>query len=520
MKKYVLPIFLWTLIVLSGGCSNFDHLNTDPNAPSTVDPAMIATNLLIGMTFSNTDDYFVGDKTLGKYWVWGASPNEYCYNKLGRGWFDASAFRDGQKMVDLASDFNKGSYEGLALFVRAYKAFYYSMWLGDIPYSEAGKGESEGLLQPKYDSQEFVMEQILLDLRKSAELFAISPDFGGDPIQNGNASQWRKIVNAMRLKVLINLYKKEKVGSVNIKDEFNHIYKNELLMESMNDNFALTYTSANEQQRYPWHKDKTNQQKYSIVSGVFVDLLKKYKDGRLFMFAEASSARLPEDAENGEYETWWNAETWQNWDNFPSLDPMESWPAIAKLFLEEKDYTRLNRHYIYDYGSDSAGEPIRFLGYEQMLFILAEGALRGWIDEDPEYFYNEGVRISLMYADEQCDNYFSHGYYFDGTDINNYLNRIKLTGSFDDKLQKIIEQKYISGFMSYEHDSWFENRRTGYPVFPINVNTSMNTISEKMPLRRMYPEAETTLNYKNLQEAIERQYDGVDDVNKIMWILK
>ena len=36
----------------------------------------------------------------------------------------------------------------------------------------------------------------------------------------------------------------------------------------------------------------------------------------------------------------------------------------------------------------------------------------------------------------------------------------------------------------------------------------------------MYPESESQYNKANLQEALERQFNGSDDRNKKMWILQ
>ena len=62
----------------------------------------------------------------------------------------------------------KKAYEALNLFVRSYVLYDMTMALGDIPCSEAGKGESDAIYAPKYDTQESVFETILNDLRKAS----------------------------------------------------------------------------------------------------------------------------------------------------------------------------------------------------------------------------------------------------------------------------------------------------------------------------------------------------------------
>lgn len=48
----------------------------------------------------------------------------------------------------------------------------------------------------------------------------------------------------------------------------------------------------------------------------------------------------------------------------------------------------------------------------------------------------------------------------------------------------------------------------------------MNTDPSKMPVRWMYPQTEYDRNNANVMEAIARQYDGLDNENCVMWLLK
>ena len=70
-----------------------------------------------------------------------------------------------------------------------------------------------------------------------------------------------------------------------------------------------------------------------------------------------------------------------------------------------------------------------------------------------------------------------------------------------------------------DNDCFYDNRRTGYPVLPLNPESNLNTDPDKFPVRRMYPQDELDYNRQNVQEAIDRQYGGSDDFNELMWIL-
>ena len=65
-------------------------------------------------------------------------------------------------------------------------------------------------------------------------------------------------------------------------------------------------------------------------------------------------------------------------------------------------------------------------------------------------------------------------------------------------------------------EAFFEQRRTGIPTFDIGPGTLNNGI----PKRWMYPDRELTDNSANLTAAIQRQFNGVDDINATMWLLQ
>jgi hypothetical protein len=75
--------------------------------------------------------------------------------------------------------------------------------------------------------------------------------------------------------------------------------------------------------------------------------------------------------------------------------------------------------------------------------------------------------------------------------------------------------------MQDAQSGYFEYRRNNYPEFPINPATNLNeNNSNGMPMRWLYPSSETDYNRENLEEALDRQFDGYDEVNNLMWILR
>jgi hypothetical protein len=85
----------------------------------------------------------------------------------------------------------------------------------------------------------------------------------------------------------------------------------------------------------------------------------------------------------------------------------------------------------------------------------------------------------------------------------------------------ILLQKYLGSYLQLQNnDLFYDNRRTGYPVLPLNPKSNLNTDPNKFPVRWMYPQAEIDYNGDNLNEALKRQYNGNDSFDQLMWILQ
>ena len=283
-----------------------------------------------------------------------------------------------EKMVELAEEKDKAAYEGLALFIKSYKIFYISMQLGDVPYSEALKGD-DGLVKPKYDTQESVMINLINDLEKAASLFDKASNFEGDPILNGDITKWRKVVDAFRLKMLLYLSKKENHTELRIKDRFAQIVTSGNLMSSNNDNFQLEF-SDKAGQIYPFNKIVSKHYMYTTISSVVVDSLKAYDDYRLFYFAKPAAALIASGLKANDK----NA--------YVGLDPVADFSDLQSQSANGNCCT-LNARYT----DLITGEPYVRIGYAEQCFILAEAVLRGWITGNASDYYNKGIRAAMEF---------------------------------------------------------------------------------------------------------------------------
>lgn len=145
--------------------------------------------------------------------------------------------------------------------------------------------------------------------------------------------------------------------------------------------------------------------------------------------------------------------------------------------------------------------PLYLMKLSEVLFLRAEGALRGWnMGGSAQSFYEQGIRYayfedrnwaSQIEYNKLVDDYLNVDkpkdvLYVDPTGTTPDMHSVTKIGvkwndgdSYDTKLEKIITQKYIASF-PYSYEAWVDLRRTGYPkLFPVlNVSDGDGTIEE------------------------------------------
>ncbi len=128
--------------------------------------------------------------------------------------------------------------------------------------------------------------------------------------------------------------------------------------------------------------------------------------------------------------------------------------------------------------------PIRVISYVEMKFLEAEARLRSG-EGDAEASLQDAMREHLLLAttDE-----------ITADSIEQFISlHASLSGDFENDLEAIITQKYISQFTHIE--SWTDYRRTGYPVLPVNADGEHpQNPGGDIPRRFIYPQNERLFN--------------------------
>jgi len=508
MKARNLKYTVYLVLILTlAACENFEEINTNPDQTTIVSPSLLATNVILGMLeFDGRDaKVMISANALPKY-VGYANEGQMQtqYNKIGESSFGEMLMLPNiEKMVELSEEHvSVNSYKGLAKFARAYMFYNATMQMGDIPYSETNMG-AQGVYKPKYDNQEDIFAGILAELEEAAQFFAEGREFEGDPTPfNGDPEKWQEAVNAYTLKVLMSLSAKTDNTSLDIINRFEEIVSEGVLFGNKSDYLGLEYSSQDRQPLYSTNDMFTGK---TVLSSLLINHLKALDDRRLFYYAEPAEYQIT----RGKTED----------------DPSAYFGVDVSM-----DYTTMNAYHSAGFLSlinlryqiDEVNEPRMMMTYAEQQLVLAEAKTLGWISTGTaQDYYEQGVRAALETTME-IDPEYAHGMEITQNYIDAYFTgEAAFKDNIEDQLKQIWLQRYILNFFQDARSSFFEYRRTNYPEFPINPETSLNEYNkEGIPMRWLYPEAELKYNSINLIEALERQYDGFDEINKLMWLLK
>lgn len=478
-------VALISLLLWVSSCKDFNELQTDPNRATKTHPGMLLTNIEVSAFNAISLNSALASRMM--VYTDGAS-NEQYYGWQRSGFGGYGTLRQVAKMEEEANRLSLENYKTLALFFKSFLIIDITKVFGDVPYSESLKATS-GTYAPVYDRQEDIYIKVLEGLKTANN--NLDPSKGtitGDIIYNGDVTKWKKLINSLSLRILISLSSKPGNTKLNVISRFSEIVSNPgqyPIFTSNADNAALKFYDLTGN-RYPYFNSNGLKTAYYLEQS-FVNLLKDRKDPRLFAFAN----RRPQGS--GLPDTDFNA-----YDGLDGSAPL----ADNTIRLLNGEASPIDSRYY----NNPVNEASVALGYAEVEFTLAEAAARGWISDNPENHYKKGVLASMDFYGISVSNQ------------SQYLLESKVAYDPANGIEMIITQKYINYFMNGGWESFYNNLRTGFPIFKVNGGGVLN--NQQVPKRWMYPQDELQYNSENVRDAIQRQYPDGDGINGVMWLLK
>jgi hypothetical protein len=406
-----------------------------------------------------------------------------------------------------------------ARIMKAYMFHRMTDLYGDIPYSEAGRIK-EGIAYPKYDTQESIYNDLLEELNEAQSAINVSAGNqlnSADLYFNGNPGKWKKFANSLMLRIAMRLSKVNPAKA----QEWVKTAVNNGIIHHPDDNAVLFHTDGTpaDDSAEPYGKIfcQADPQAF-FLSEYFVNLLKNANDPRLPLIATVCDnpgiPYMQEGHEKGNPAPTVQVGMPVGYDNSGGAWDLSTAPGYPGENFRSY-YSVPNR---YTYADPQA--PTMIVTYAENQLLLAEAALRGWLQGTSETrsakeYYESGVRAAM----EQFSCYPNarnlYGEYLTSEAIDNYLS----ANPFDESraLEMINTQYYIVTFCD-EYESFANWRRTGYPALkPVDKKYPNNVTNGTIPRRFTYPVSESQSNATNYQEAVQRLKGGDHMTSRVWW---
>lgn len=480
MQKRLIAFSLLALAAF-GSCKKFLDINTDPDrlAAEKADISQLLTSATANIGFTGGSDFqrytalimqqYTGQTSSGatnqtqdfeKYLITGSDANNLFSSVF------ATTLNDLEVIIQKAADEKSPNYSGVAKILKAYTYQTAVDAWGDLPYSEAQKLTAN--LFPKYDDDEQIYKNIIALLDQGiAEVNATastrSPGTNSliYPGAFGTVrTNWVKFANTLKLRVYLHYSKFDKAFMV--AQMTNLINAGGPFMTGAADNFEMAFVNLSNRQN-PIQQFEVARANYLFANATLVDSMNARQDPRRFTYFTQFPARS---------------------GNFKGG---RSGDASSQLYSRIHVYLRgdtagtatpaANGSYsstAYTYTGDA---PVRMLTYAEYNFIRAEAALYG-VPGDAQTFFAEGINASMAMARVPAA----------GNTAYQAANGI-LAGATEDKLRRIITEKYVAGY-GVVTEPWTDWRRTGYPA----IAKVGNAVIADIPRSLLYPQSEVDLN--------------------------
>lgn len=478
MKKIIYLIATFATLLVGAGCSkSYLDINKNPNLPGdgAVTTEMMLPLILERTARSTGAGYVVQARWMG-YWArggdFGQTADEERYQlttAFGAGtwntWYDI--LFDNYTMARKANAGNRQMYEAISKVVKVIGFMNIVDVYNNAPYTQAFN-LSQYIL-PAYDKGEDIYKDLFVQLDDALTLMNAYPAGSDLTLANtdimfkGNVTMWKKLVNTLRLKLLIH------VSEVNIVDRAAQIAKitaEGYLMSgesaNVNPGYKKSLSGSGASQQNPfWDNYKANVDgiefdNYNRANNYVLNKMKATNDIRYqYFFSPAKEPANPANPYIG----------------YDYGVPTSSVPSRASSAVSGPGLAR------------SVGQDQWYFTSVESMFLQAEATFRDWIPGDKKAAYDAAVRESFRWlgvtnADATAATYLAGPGLYNGT------------------LAQIIGQKHLALIGINNLEAWTDYRRTG---FPADVPLSLNPAREaNIPKRYLYPQSEYNVNATNV----------------------
>lgn len=484
MKKFIYSFLTLSLLVATSCKKEFFDINNNPNSPTdeSVTPQILLPRVL-NVTASRTGINFdYAAFTIG-YWGHSGSYGQstdiesYAYNtsfQTGQwtGWYDV--LTDVNILEQKANASGSKFYQGAAKTLKAIGFMFLVDQYNNVPYSKAF--DIKGNILPTYDKGEDIYADLFKQLDAAAKLFADAGDLtaditSSDILFGGDTDMWRKLVNTMRLKLLI--HESQVVSAATVSTVVGQInadgsgYLEAGETASVQPGYTVSQYGQN-----PFYNT------YKISALSVSDQYNRANNYILNKYA-GPDAVLGTADDDIRYKFVFSAA------EIPLQGNTYKGVNFGEVLPNSDPYKQANQSQVSGPGlAKSPTQPQPLLTSIESLFLQAEAEQRGWITGVAATTYASAIQESYTYLGAGS--------------AATYLARpdVAMT-SGGDPIKQIVFQKYLSLIGLDNFEAYVDYRRLGVPSdLPLSLNPGR--VNNVVPLRLSYPQTEYNYNSANV----------------------
>lgn len=471
---------LFLILIMAAGvmaCSDdLSDVNVDTKSPTEVSADVLFSNatknLFDQMVSTNVNRNIF--RLVAQFWTETTYTDEANYDLIGRNINGAQwiiLYRDVLKDLDEAKmilnenpdpTLSEAQLQNQLAMIEVLEVFTWHVLVdtfGDIPYSEALDLENS---TPVYDDDAAIYADLVVRLNGAiSQLEAGAGGFGGgaDYIYNGDAAQWSKFANSLKLRLALRYADVDDAKAATMASEAIA----DGVFESHADNATIQYQASSPNTNPLWVDLVQSGRADFVAAHTIVDIMNELEDPRRDdYFAQNQGEGV---YEGGTYGAQGNTQS-----NSTIYSERLEDPTLEGVILD----------------------------YTEVQFLIAEAAARGYVAEDAETHYNEAVTSSILY--------------WDGTEAeaSSYLSQPDVAWDESQWMERIGVQKWLALY-NRGFEAWSTWRKFDVPELP---NAGQSDLP--VPLRFTYPTTEATLNGANLSAAASA-IGGDEQQTPVFW---
>jgi hypothetical protein len=504
MKKiYNIFMLAFSLVIITSCENGFDELNTSKTGATSLDPALLLNNALINSSMSGGQlNYELGivqqviSSNTGV--LEGANFNKDNSSNTVLNW--QNYYRNVLKYTSdiiarTKDDAARSNLYNMARIIEANAYIVLTDTYGSVPFEEGGKGNTEQIFFPAYQTQQSIYTTVIQELKDATgALNAAGKIETADVLYGGNIDKWKKFGYSLLLRAGMRLSKADAAGA---QSAVAAAFAGGVILANA-DNASIKH-DANYVNPTANTLNGTEAANFYLAEP-FVNALKTNNDPRLTAIAIRFVGATSGPAQVAGVSTKDPANQYGmpmgSTDGTADIAAGSLPGGGARYAFSQVDRTRMVKR----------TSPMFIVTAAQNNLLLAEARFRGWVTTGTvDGYFTEGIKAHM---DQMAS--FDAGSAVPSGDRDTYAAAMSatLTGN---ELQQINYEYWVASFLNGP-EAWSNFRRSGFPQ--LAVNPFPGRVVDFIT-RLTYPPSEILVNSANVQAAISAQ--GADKLDTKVW---